>query len=114
VAFREIADAEFVGLNQHSALQEHIRRHAARLGRTLKVRVRMGSFDAICRLVARGVGLGVVPEMAAHRCAASLPIRVIPLTDAWALRHLTICLRRFDLLSPQARLLVEALRPHQP
>jgi hypothetical protein len=34
---------------------------------------------------------------------------VVGLTDAWALRHLTICLRRFDQLSPQARLLVEAL-----
>lgn len=109
VAFREIVDAEFVGLGRHSALQEHIRLHAARMGRTLKLRVRMGGFDAVCRLAAQGVGLGVVPEMAARRCAANLPIRVIGLTDAWALRHLTICLRRFDQLSPQARLLVEAL-----
>jgi DNA-binding transcriptional LysR family regulator len=114
VAFREIVDAEFVGLGQNSALQEHLRRHAARMGKTLKLRVRMGSFDAVCRLVAQGVSLGVVPEMAAHRCAASMPIRVIPLTDAWALRHLTICLRRLDLLSLQARMLVEALGPHQP
>ena len=103
---REIVDAEFVGLGQNSALQEHLRRHAARMGKTLKLRVRMGSFDAVCRLVAQGVSLGVVPEMAAHRCAASMPIRVIPLTDAWALRHLTICLRRLDLLSLQARMLV--------
>jgi hypothetical protein len=43
-----------------------------------------------------------------------MPIRVIHLTDAWALRHLTICLRRLDLLSLQARMLVEALGPHQP
>ena len=114
VAFREIADAEFVGLGQNNALQEHLHRHAVRMGKTLKLRVRMGSFDAVCRLVAQGVSLGVVPEMAARRCAASLPIRVIPLTDAWALRHLTICLRRLDRLSPQARMLVEALRPHQP
>jgi DNA-binding transcriptional LysR family regulator len=114
VSFREIMDAEFVGLGQHSALQEHIRRHAARLGQTLKLRVRMGGFDAVCRLVAQGVGLAVVPEMAARRSAASLPLQVVHLTDAWALRHLTLCLRRFDLLSPQARLLVEALEPHQP
>jgi DNA-binding transcriptional LysR family regulator len=114
IAFREILDAEFVGLDQQRALQEHIRRHAARMGKTLKLRVRMAGFDAVCRLVSRGVGLGVVPEMAAQRCAALLPIQVIPLTDAWALRHLTICLRRFDLLSPQARLLVEVLKPPQP
>jgi len=114
IAFREILDAEFVGLDQQRALQEHIRRHAARMGKTLKLRVRMAGFDAVCRLVAQGVGLGIVPETAAQRCAASLPIQVIPLTDAWALRHLTICLRRFDLLSPQARLLVEVLKPPQP
>ncbi|UEM01771.1 hypothetical protein JL101_017395 [Skermanella rosea] len=90
-------------------MQEHIRRPAARIGRTLKLRVRMGGFDAVCRLVTQGVGLGVVPEMAARRSAANLPIRVIGLTDAWALHHLMICLRRFDQLSPGLRLLVKVL-----
>jgi DNA-binding transcriptional LysR family regulator len=113
VAFHEILDQDFVGLGLGSALQQHLALQAARHGRHLTLRVRVGGFDAVCRMAERGVGIGVVPEAAARRYRHSMAIRVIPLSDAWAKRQLIVCVRRFDGLTPQARLLVEHLRSRQ-
>jgi molybdate transport repressor ModE-like protein len=112
LAFREALDREFVGLGEGSALQEHLGRHAARAGRPLRLRVRLSGFDAVCRMVEHGVGLAVVPETAARRCARSMAIRAVGLTDAWALRHLAIAVRRFDELPAHAKRLVEHLKAH--
>jgi DNA-binding transcriptional LysR family regulator len=110
IAFAEVLGEDFVGLAPGSALQEHLGRHAARAGRTLKLRVRLGGFDAVCRMVGQGVGLAVVPQTAARRCRRSMAIRAVPLSDPWALRHLVICVRRLDALPAHARRLVEHLR----
>jgi hypothetical protein len=39
-----------------------------------------------------------------------MAIRIVPLTDPWTLRDLTICVRDLDALAPTARQLVEHLR----
>jgi molybdate transport repressor ModE-like protein len=110
VAFRGIVAHEFVGLAAGSALQDHLGQHAARAGRPLKFRVRVRGFDAVCRMVERGVGLGIVPQTAARRCQRTMAIRIVRLIDPWALRELTICVRRFDTLPAHAQRLVEHLR----
>lgn len=110
VTFREVMGEPFVGLNPGSALQEHLNQHAARAGRSLAFRVRVGGFDALCRLVERGVGIGIGPEAAARRHRRTMAIRVVRLTDPWAPRRLTLCARRFDDLPLHARRLVEELR----
>jgi DNA-binding transcriptional LysR family regulator len=110
IAFAEVLGEDFVGLAPGSALQEHLGRHAARAGRALKLRVRLGGFDAVCRMVEQGVGLAVVPQTAARRCRRSMAIRAVPLSDPWALRQLVICVRRLDALPAHARRLVERLR----
>ena len=109
LAFRETLDHDYVGLGAGSALQEHLDDHAARTGYRLRLRVRLPGFDAVCRVVASGIGLAVVPATAAQRCRRSMTIRVIPLTDAWALRRLTICVRSLRALPAHARALVEHL-----
>ena len=110
LAFGEVVDREFVGLSPGSALQEHLSRHAARAGHALKLRVRLRGFEAVCRMVEQGVGLAVVPESAARRCRRSMAIRTVRLTDAWAHRNLTICVRQLDALPAHARRLIEHLR----
>lgn len=110
LAFRDVAHEEFVGLSPDSPLQDYIGRHAARAGGPLKQRIHLRDFDAICRMVAGGVGLGVVPQTAARRSRRSLPIATVGLTDPWALRRLTICVRQLDALPVHARDLVGHLR----
>jgi DNA-binding transcriptional LysR family regulator len=109
IAFSEIFDHEFVGLSAGSALQNHLDEHALRAGQTLKFRVRVRGFEAVCRMVEHGVGLGIVPETAAERCRKAMAIRAIRLSDPWALRNLTICVRRLSALPAYTRSLIQHL-----
>ena len=110
IDFHEAAGHDFVGLTNATALQVHIGKHAARLGLRLHFRARLRDFDAICRLVAADVGIAVIPETAAKRCARSMPISIIKIRDSWADRKLVICARSFKSLPRPAKLLVEHLR----
>jgi DNA-binding transcriptional LysR family regulator len=77
----------------------------------MKVRVRLNGFYRIGRMVESGIGLAVLPETAARRFQRSMTIRVIPLTDTWALRHHAVWVRDFKALPAHAQRLVECLRP---
>jgi molybdate transport repressor ModE-like protein len=110
IGFAEVLDHNFVGLDRASALQRFLADKASRVGRPLKLRVQLRSFDAVCRLVECNVGVGIVPATTVRRAAASMAIKAVDLTDAWALRELTICVRNFDNLPPYAKQLVEHMR----
>ena len=110
IGFSELLDRDFVGLDQASALQRFVAERAARLGARLKLRVRLRSFDAVCRMVEAGVGVGIVPESTADAAAGTLAIRSIPLADDWAVRELVLCVRSLADLPPHTRDLVDALR----
>ncbi|MBZ9983155.1 MULTISPECIES: LysR substrate-binding domain-containing protein [unclassified Mesorhizobium] len=103
----DILGETFVGLSAGHPLQEHISRQAARLGGHLHFRIRVPGLDNVCRLVAQGAGVAIVPESTVRRSAPSL--RSLRLTDDWGTRQLNLCARRFDTLTPQAKLLVTAL-----
>ncbi len=110
IAFARVLDHDFVGLERGSALQRFLAAKAARIGRVLRLRVQLRSFDAVCRLVACNVGIGIVPQTTARRAAKTQPIAIVALADPWALRDLTICVRSFAELPPFARQFVEHLR----
>jgi DNA-binding transcriptional LysR family regulator len=110
IAFAQLLEHDFVGLDRASALQRFLADKAARIARPLRLRVQLRSFDAVCRLVECNVGIGIVPETTARRVARTMAIAVIPLIDPWAVRELTICIRSLDDLPPYARELVEHLR----
>jgi DNA-binding transcriptional LysR family regulator len=110
IGFAEALDCDFVGLDRASAIQRFLADKAARAGRPLRLRVQLRSFDAVCRMVERNVGVGVVPETTVRWAGKSMAIQAIELTDPWALRELTICVRNFAELPPYARQLVEHMR----
>jgi len=109
IAFADTLDFDFIGLDRVSALQRFLSEKAERIGRRLKLRVQLRSFDAVCRLVECNVGLGVVPATTAERHARTMSIHRIELTDEWAVRKLTICMRRRADLPIYARELVKHL-----
>jgi molybdate transport repressor ModE-like protein len=109
IAFVDVLDEEFVGLVAGSALAEHLAWQSARLGRSLKMRIRLRGLDSACRMVEYGVGVAVVPETAARRCRRTMALDMLRLTDRWAMRQLIVCVRGLDLLPAHARRLVEHL-----
>jgi DNA-binding transcriptional LysR family regulator len=110
IAFAQVLDHDFVGLDRASALQRFLADKASRVGLPLRLRVQLRSFDAVCRMVECNVGIGIVPETTARRVARTMAIAVVALTDPWAVRELTICIRSLAELPPYARQLVEHLR----
>jgi DNA-binding transcriptional LysR family regulator len=65
-------------------------------------------------MVESGVGIAVLPETTARRCQRSMAIQVIALTDAWAPRHFTVCVRNFRSLPAHAQWLVQHLSTRPP
>jgi DNA-binding transcriptional LysR family regulator len=110
IGFAQVLDRDFVGLDRASALQRFLADKAVRIGRPLRLRIQLRSFDAVCRLVECNVGIGIVPETTARRAARAMAIVAVALTDPWAVRDLTICVRGMGELPPFARQLVEHLR----
>ena len=105
-----MVERDFVGLITSSALHAHVAGHAARLGARMRFRARLNNFDAIGQMVAAGIGVAVMPEVAAKRCARSMKINVIRIRDPWANRRLAICARNFRALPKPAQQLVEHLQ----
>jgi DNA-binding transcriptional LysR family regulator len=110
IGFADVLEYDFVGLDRASALQRFLADKASRLGRPLRLRVQLRSFDAVCRLVERNVGVGIVPETTVRWAAKAMAIKPVRLADAWALRELTICVRDYEALPPYARQLVDHMR----
>jgi len=110
IGFAEVLEHDFVGLDRASALQRFLADKAARAGRSLRLRIQLRSFDGVCRLVERNVGVGIVPETTARWAAKTMAINAVELTDHWALRDLTICVRDYKALPPYARQLVDHMR----
>jgi DNA-binding transcriptional LysR family regulator len=108
VYFEELLASQFIGLNG-GALQSHIDAQAARHGVKLKRRISLRSFDGICRMASQGVGIGIVPEIAAQRAKRSAPVSVVRLRDDWATRRLSVCVRQAGQLSPAAHSLLNHL-----
>lgn len=109
VDFNDTLSYDYVGLSEFSAIHAFLLKAADELGRVLRFRVEVSSFEATCRMIAAHVGIGVTPESAALRYVESLPLKIITLNDEWALRQLRICVKNFDALPVFAKELVSLL-----
>jgi DNA-binding transcriptional LysR family regulator len=110
IGFAEVLDHDFVGLDRASALQRFLADKATRAGRSIRLRIQLRSFDGVCRLVERNVGVGIVPETTSRWAAKTMAIKAVELTDSWAVRDLSICMRDYKALPPYARQLVDHMR----
>lgn len=110
VRFGEASNCAFVGLGDESALQQHLNWQAQRIGKHIDTRVRLRSFEAVCRMVEADVGIAVIPRVAAERSARGLQLKIVGLDEPWAARRLLLCARRFADLSRPALELFDALR----
>jgi DNA-binding transcriptional LysR family regulator len=109
VAFSDTLAFEYVGLSEWSAIHAFLIQAADKLGYPFRFRVEVGSFEAVCRMIEAGVGIGVVPELVAKRYAQRLNIKIVSLSDEWSERKLQICVRNLQQLPSFTRDLVNML-----
>ncbi len=106
IAFAEVLTEAFVCLHAGSAIHTFMMNHAALLGGRLDVRIQVRSFAAVCRMVAAGVGIGMVPRSSVSTVDR---LKTVEITDAWAPRDLQLCIRERSALSPAGRALLDHL-----
>ena len=109
LSFGDVAELPLVGLHTNSSLHHLLARAAAEERKPLNVRIRVTSFDAVCAMVAAGLGISVIPKAAATAYAAQLRLNAIPLTNEWATRQLFVCTRTDEPLPGAARQLLDHL-----
>ena len=109
VSFAEALAFDFVSLSRGTSLARRLQAATAYSGGQLKLRIQVRSFDAMCLMVAAGVGIAVLPEAAVRPHLRSMRLRKIGLDETWADRQLLICARDLNALPKPARVLVQHL-----
>ncbi len=109
VAFADTLKWEHIGLHEGSTLLAFLRGLMERNGYERVLRVKVRSFEAMCRMIEAGVGIGVLPESAAVRHTGTMRIALVGIEDAWALRERHVLVRSLDALPGAGRALVDEL-----
>jgi DNA-binding transcriptional LysR family regulator len=73
---------------------------------TLRLRVQVKSFEAICKMIEAGLGIGIPPKIAAEAFAQKMGLKLVSLADAWAIRQMFVC-SKDEQLSVSAQKLVD-------
>lgn len=108
LAFAQVIGEPFVMLHAGSAIHTFTMNTASNMGSHLNVRVQVNSFEAVCRMVAAGVGVGLVPREAV-KLSGRQPVSIIEVEDGWAQRDLKICTSSKAPVSSFARALIDHL-----
>lgn len=107
--FAEVADLDFVSLPASTSLAQRLAAESAAIGRRLRVRIHVRSFDAMGQMVAAGLGVAVLPDAAVQPHLLSMNLARIELADAWAERDLLVGVRDLAALARPVRLLFDHL-----
>lgn len=102
-------DFDFVCMNRDSSNFLFLRDTAQKIGRPLRARLHAHSFDAILSLVSQGVGIALVPQSVIGSRYSPAQLRVIALSETWALRELNLAVRDESRLPSFAKALMQFL-----
>jgi DNA-binding transcriptional LysR family regulator len=88
LAFADALDEEWISLTAGAAMLQKQQQAALAANRPLKLRMQVRSFDAVCHMVASGLGVAILPKAATLPMVKSMKLSWRPLADAWARRRL--------------------------
>ena len=88
LAFVDALDEEWISLTAGAAMLQKQQQAALAANRPLKLRMQVRSFDAVCHMVASGLGVAILPKAATLPMVKSMKLAWRPLGDTWARRRL--------------------------
>ena len=109
LAFAEAVDYDFVSLTQATSLAQRLELESRQMGKPLRIRIHVRSFDAMCQMVSAGLGIAVLPVVAAQPLGQALGLKLIELIDPWVERELLVGARDLGALARPARSLLDHL-----
>jgi DNA-binding transcriptional LysR family regulator len=113
VRFSETLDHPYVALRSGTHLNFQLIKAANDVGRSLRIRMEVASYDALFLMVQAGIGMGIMPEGSAgiyHLNGA----KIIRIEDEWASRELSVCVRSRAGLSAAGELFLQHLLTQKP
>jgi DNA-binding transcriptional LysR family regulator len=110
ILFADTLDFDHVGLHAASSIYLRSQYAASQAGKSMRLRINVPGFDAVCRMVQADMGIGLVPDRAFEVIGAGMGLRAIPLRDDWAKRELKIVVRDAAQLSATSRMVLDHLR----
>jgi DNA-binding transcriptional LysR family regulator len=110
VAYVDLLDDDLVELGRDSGIAQVFDEAAREARASRTVRARVSSFETICTLVGRGMGVGVAPLYLKAAKERALGVRFVPLSDAWAQPRSFVAVRDLDALPVAAQAFVAHLR----
>ena len=109
ISFEECLQYDFVGLNRGSSLLELTSRNAEKLGKKMRHRIQVRSYDAMCQMIAVNLGIGVLPHQACATQIKAMGLKTVQLSDPWAKRNLLLAMKTNTTQLPAATLLSQHL-----
>jgi len=110
IRFDEVLAHEFVGPHLESSMHTLLTSEAEKLGMALKLRIRISSFDCMCRMVSAGLGVAVLPRSVINQYLRSHKLKAVTLDEAWAQRSLLLAFKKYDTASPTLKTLIDHLK----
>lgn len=114
IDFTDTLDFDHVGLFATSSIYLRSQYSAQQVGKAMRLRVHVPGFDAVCRMVHAGMGVGLIPDRAFEVLTEGMDLAAVPLRDDWADRELVIVVRHIAGLSVTSRLMFDHLRASCP
>jgi len=105
----DVLDHDVVALESASVMMRLLAEQAAVAEKTLQLRIQVRSFEAVCRMVASGLGIGLLPFEAVNVLGRAMDLVVRPLTEPWAERRMLLCIKRGRTPNPSLARLVAHL-----
>lgn len=111
ISLAQALDFDHIGLHANSSVYRAMHQAALAQGRSVRLRMRVTGLDAMCRMIANGLGIGVMPRHAFELMQSGIgrSLTAITLSDAWTQRVISLVARDFDTLPVTARTLVDHL-----
>jgi len=110
VSFADTLDYDHVGLFATSSIYLRSQYTAQQIGKSIRLRVHVPGFDAVCRMVQAGMGVGLIPDRAFEVLSHGMGLTAIGLSDGWADRELVLIARDPAGLSATSQLMLDHLR----
>ncbi|BCB72605.1 transcriptional regulator [Vreelandella aquamarina] len=110
VSFQKTLEYPYVGLHEGSTLLQFLKAQVEEIGVQLPLRIQVYGFEAACRMIEAGVGIGVLPESSAIRYQKIMSVDLIHLEEAWASRARSIVVREYESLPESSKELIREIK----
>lgn len=90
IAFADLIDEQWISLGSGAALFQAQQQSAVLLGRPLKIRMQLRSFDAVCHMVEADMGIAILPKTAVMPSLQTMKLGWRRLADPWARRRIVL------------------------